>query len=71
MYTQQKVYAGRSMELEVKARTREGKLQREKRQNPTPEAMQNYNDKMAEKKLRLLIGANFGRGCGHFVLTYD
>ena len=71
MYTRQRTYAGLSMELEVRARNRKGNLHREKRQNPTPEAMQNYNDKMAERNLRLLIGTNFGKGCGHFVLTYD
>lgn len=60
------------MLTEVGPDNRAGKNKnREKRENPTPEAVARYNEKMAEKKLRLLLNTNFGPEDFHLVLTYQ
>ena len=71
-YRKRKIQAGKTMLVEVGPDCREGKSKpRGKRQNPTPEAVANYNEKLAEKKLRLLLNHNFGAGDYHLVLTYE
>ena len=43
---------------------------RKARSNPTPEAVQKNNDRIAIKNLTRTINANFGPGDSHLVLTY-
>ena len=72
LYRKRVTLAGETMLAEVGPDNREGKNRnREKRENPTPEAVARYNEKMAEKKLRLLLDANFGPEDFHLVLTYQ
>ena len=43
---------------------------RKEKHNPTPEAVQRNNDRIAIKKLTRKMNANFGPGDSHIVLTY-
>lgn len=62
---------GRTMSVEVRAVTRSGRnLQREKNQNISPKAMADYNEKLAKKKLRLLLNTNFTSREFHLTVTY-
>lgn len=71
LYRKRVTLAGEAMLTEVGPDNQAGKNRnREKRENPTPEAVARYNQQMAIKKLRLLIDANFGVGDFHATLTY-
>lgn len=63
--------AGRSLLTEIRAVTHSGRgEQRQPRSKPTPQAMAAYNEKMAKRKLRLLLNENFSSEDYHLTLTY-
>ena len=69
---QRKIYAGSVMLVKHQSdrKSEKGKT-RGKRENPTPLAVANYNEKLAEQRLRLQIAANFGPEDYHATLTYQ
>ena len=68
---QKKIYAGSVMLVKHQADIRKEKSKtRGRRENPTPLAVANYNEKLAEQRLRLLIAANFDSNDYHMTLTY-
>lgn len=70
-YKKTVVQAGRTMLVQVKAVTASGRNPgRAKKQNPTPQAVARYNEKMAERSLRLLLNTNFTSNDFHLTLTY-
>lgn len=65
--------AGRTIEVERYYTARYGSRgqTRSERVKPTPDEQKKINDRIAEKKLRRLINANFKAGDFHVVLSYQ
>lgn len=71
-YIESVCVAGKTIEIERYYSSRYGKRNqsRSERVEPTKEEQKRINTKMAEKKLRRLMNANFEGGDYHLVLTY-
>lgn len=71
MYVMEKCTAGKTIEITRYHTSRFGKqIPRGKNRKKTPEDVAAVNQRNAEKKLRRLINANFGKNDIHLVLTY-
>ena len=71
-YIQRVTKAGKTIEIEkyYSAKYRKRGYKKLKKQKPSSEQQIRINNKEAERKLRLLMNANFGGGDLHIVLTY-
>ncbi|ADZ82458.1 rolling circle replication-associated protein [Cellulosilyticum lentocellum] len=71
-YIEEKCIAGKTIEIERKYSSRYKKkgITRGKNKKPTTEEQKEINNRMAEKKLRRKINANFGEGDYHLVLNF-
>lgn len=72
MYRKRTVQAGKALEVEKYTcyHTEGGKRVRGPKRNPTPEDMQQVNERNAVRKLTWIINENFGPGDMHITLTY-
>lgn len=71
-YVKRTTAAGRTVEVEYYYTSRYNKKgqKRADKVKPTPEAQAKVNKRQAERKLRLLLNANYGYGDYHVVLDY-
>lgn len=71
-YVKRTTRAGKTIEVEYFYTSRLNKkgAKRKDKVKPTPEAQKRVNTKQAERKLRLLMNANFAYGDFHLVLDY-
>lgn len=71
-YVKRTTVAGKTIEVEYYYTNRYNKTggSRSDKTKPTPEQQRKINTKQAERKLRLLMNANFGYGDYHLVLDY-
>lgn len=71
-YVKRTTRAGKTIEVEYFYTSRLNKkgAKRKDKVKPTPEAQKRVNTKQAERKLRLLMNANFAYGDYHLVLDY-
>lgn len=71
-YIKETAKAGKTIEVRKYYSARYGKKKsaRGENINPTAEQMKRFNEKQAERNLRLKINSNFGQGDIHLVLTY-
>lgn len=71
MYIKKTITSGDIVEVEKHFITRHGKgKRRASPTNPTPQDVEQINERNAEKKLRRLMNANFTKNDYHTVLTY-
>lgn len=71
-YVERITKAGKTIEVEhyYTSRYKKKGIKRGDRVKPTTEQQKKINTRQAERKLRILINANFGYGDYHLVLTY-
>lgn len=71
-YIESIIKAGKTIEVEryFTSRYKKPGIKRGDKVKPTTEQQQKINTRRAEKKLRILINANFGYGDYHLVLDY-
>ena len=71
-YIERTIRAGKTIEIEryFTARYRKQGIRRGDRVKPTKEQQKVINRRQAERKLRILMNANYGYGDYHLVLDY-
>lgn len=70
MYYKKWIKAGRTIAIHKTYKKRTGVAERGKKEKPTKEEMEKVNQCNAERKLTLLLNANYKDGDFHLVLTY-
>lgn len=70
MYFLEKIEAGKTIFVHKKTNKRIGAKERTGRKQPTKEEIEKINQRNAERKLAILLNANFKDGDYHLILTY-